>query len=45
MEHNLWFTQLHDQWRPKDSWMVKQFAGSANPVMVAYATVNEKIAQ
>jgi hypothetical protein len=44
-EHNLWFTQLHGQWRSKDSWMIEQFTSSANPVMELYASVTKRIAQ
>ncbi len=43
--HNLWFTQLKNQWRSKDSWIVEQLAKSANPVMSLYARVNQKIGE
>jgi hypothetical protein len=42
--HNLWFTQLKNQWRSKDSWIVEQLMNSANPVISLYAKVNRRIA-
>ena len=43
--HNLWFTQLKNQWRSKDSWNVEQLAKSANPVMSLYARVSQRIGE
>jgi hypothetical protein len=41
--HNLWFTQLKDQWRSKDAWISDQFINSSNLVMSLYARVNKRI--
>jgi hypothetical protein len=43
--HNLWFTQLHNQWRSKDPWMVEQLMNSGNPVISAYSKVSRRIAE
>jgi len=42
---NLWFTQLKNQWRSKDPWILDQFVKSSNPVMSLYARIHKGIAE